>query len=105
MSLNPWSFLLSPIHGTNVKGGVFIEMLDSLPRQADPLLGRDRRLQEEFLCGVIDSSAVEVEIGSNSFKRPRAIEHHGAKPGSMRAWAHDADVALVPFTFEEGPRS
>ncbi len=22
----------------------------------------------------------------------------------MSAWAHDADVALVPFTFEEGPR-
>src|SRR5438094_10571368 len=101
MCLHPRPFFLRPIHGPDVKRDIVIELLDPLTRETNPGFCRDRWLQEELRCRVIDTRAMELKIGRNRLERPRALEHDGAKPGSMDARTHDRQIALVPLSLQQ----
>src|SRR5437660_8249118 len=103
MRLNPRSFPLRPIHGPDIKSRILIEPRYSFPGKPDPGFDRDRRLQEEFCCRVIDTRAMEFKIGRNSFESPSTVEHHRAKPGSVGARAHDRHIAFMPISIEKRP--
>jgi hypothetical protein len=49
----------------------------------------------------IEFSSLSVEGAEG--KRTSAVEYKRAKPRGVRAWAHDPNVPLVPFSCEERP--
>ena len=104
MSLNPRSFFIRPIHRSNIERCVLIELGYSFPRQPYPFLRGDRRLEEQFLCGIIDPGAVKIKIGRDPFKRTGSVEYHRTKPGGVGAGTHDPNIPLLPTALEECPR-
>ena len=103
MCLNPRPFFLRPIHGSDVKRDILIELLYPLTRETNPGFCRDSWLQEELHCRVIDTRAVELKVGRNPFERTRAIKHDGAEPSGMGAWTHDWHIAFMPLPLKKCP--
>src|SRR5580692_5350017 len=103
MRLNPRPLFFRPVHGANVECGIPVELLDAFPGQFDPGFRRDRRLEEEFFRGVVDTGAMQLEVWRYAFEKSSPIKDNRAKPRRMRARAHNSDIALVPIPLEIGP--
>src|SRR5437667_12901255 len=103
MCLNPRSFFLRPIHGPDVKRDILIELLYPLTRETNPGFCRDRWPQEELHCRVIDTRAMKLKIGCDTFERPRTIKHDAAEPSSMGARTHKRHLGLLPTPARKCP--
>src|SRR2546428_12973246 len=103
MRLHPRSFFFRPIHGPDIKRDILIEFLYPLTRETNPRFCRDRWLQEELCCRVIDTRATEPKVGRNPFDRPRAIKHDGEVPTGMAAWTQHGPIASMPFPLKTCP--
>src|SRR5207302_1454572 len=75
MCLHPRPFFFRPIHGPDVKRDILIELFYPLTRETNPGFCRDRWLQEELRCRVIDTCAMEIKVGCNPLECPRTIKN------------------------------
>src|SRR5207253_1837890 len=57
------------------KRAILIELFYPLTRETNPGFCRDRWLQEELRCRVIDTCAMEIKVGCNPLECPRTIKN------------------------------